>query len=145
VTIDPVDLRELRAFHAVKEAAFADHWGYAPEAFEDWLAPRRAHPGHDPGLWLVARHDGRIVGIAECSRQFGGGFVGALGVVRDARGRGIGDALLRRAFAELARRGEQVVRLGVDAANPTGATRLYERAGMRATAEYGVFEKPLGR
>jgi mycothiol synthase len=143
VTVEPADPGALREFHAVKEAAFADHWAHTPEPFEAWLTPRQAHPDHDPGLWLVARDGERVVGVAECSRQFGGGFVGALAVLREARGRGIGEALLRCAFAELARRGERVVRLGVDASNPTGATRLYERVGMRVTAEYAVFEKSL--
>jgi len=33
--------------------------------------------------------------------------------------------------------------LGVDAENPTGATRLYERAGMHVAYEAVAFEKPL--
>jgi hypothetical protein len=33
--------------------------------------------------------------------------------------------------------------LGVDAQNPTGATRLYERAGMHQVFEAVVYEKPL--
>jgi hypothetical protein len=33
--------------------------------------------------------------------------------------------------------------LGVDAANATGATRLYESVGMRAYAENVVWEKAL--
>ena len=35
------------------------------------------------------------------------------------------------------------VRLAVDAANPTGATRLYQRAGMHVAAEYVIYEKVL--
>jgi hypothetical protein len=35
------------------------------------------------------------------------------------------------------------VTLGVDTENPTGATRLYERAGMRVEKEDVVFEKEL--
>jgi hypothetical protein len=31
----------------------------------------------------------------------------------------------------------------VDAANPTGATRLYERAGMRVASEIIRYEKEL--
>jgi hypothetical protein len=33
--------------------------------------------------------------------------------------------------------------LGVDAQNPTGATRLYERAGLRVIKEDIVYEKEL--
>jgi hypothetical protein len=35
------------------------------------------------------------------------------------------------------------VTLGVDAANPSGATRVYEKAGMRVVEEQIVFEKVL--
>ena len=62
----------------------------------------------------------------------GKGFVRWLGVRADWRGRGIGLALLSRAFREFHERGERnASSLHVDTDNPTGATRLYERAGMR--------------
>jgi mycothiol synthase len=41
------------------------------------------------------------------------------------------------------RRGVRSVGLGVDAQNPTGATRLYERAGMHVVFEAIVYEKEL--
>jgi mycothiol synthase len=85
-----------------------------------------------------------VAGVIRCdATKFGGGFVGALGVRKPWRGRGIGMALLRRAFAEYQRRGAPHVSLGVDAQNPTGATRLYERAGMRVMTEDVAFEKSL--
>jgi len=33
--------------------------------------------------------------------------------------------------------------LGVDASNPTGATRLYQKVGMQVTVEDVVYEKEL--
>jgi ribosomal protein S18 acetylase RimI-like enzyme len=39
--------------------------------------------------------------------------------------------------------GETTVALGVDSENPTGATRLYERAGMRILWRADVWEKEL--
>jgi ribosomal protein S18 acetylase RimI-like enzyme len=71
------------------------------------------------------------------------GWIGALGVRDRWRKRGIGLALLQHAFAEFHRRGLTKVGLGVDASNPTGATRLYERAGMRVVAEDVTFVKEL--
>ena len=59
------------------------------------------------------------------------------------RQRGLGLALLRHAFGEFYRRGQPRVGLGVDAQNPTGATRLYERAGMHIAYEAVAFEKEL--
>jgi ribosomal protein S18 acetylase RimI-like enzyme len=52
--------------------------------------------------------------------------------------------LLSSAFADLSRRGVAEVRLNVDAGNETGATRLYERAGMTLRRQWLVYEKPLG-
>jgi hypothetical protein len=44
---------------------------------------------------------------------------------------------------EFYRRGQPRVGLGVDAQNPTGATRLYERAGMHVAYEAAAFRKEL--
>ena len=73
----------------------------------------------------------------------GGGWVGALGVRRAWRGRGLGKALLLQSFGEFHRRGLPRASLGVDADSPTGATRLYEQAGMHVELEQIVFEKAL--
>ena len=59
------------------------------------------------------------------------GWIGTLGVRPAWRRRGLGEALLRAAFAELFARGRRRVGLGVDTENVTGALRLYERVGMR--------------
>jgi GNAT superfamily N-acetyltransferase len=59
------------------------------------------------------------------------------------RRRGIALALLRTAFAEFHRRGIPRAELGVDAENPTGATRLYERAGMDVAFGWEFWEKEL--
>ena len=58
-------------------------------------------------------------------------------------GRGLGHALLLGVFGELYRRGFTRVGLEVDAASETGATRLYERAGMRVTRRYDWYERRL--
>ena len=59
------------------------------------------------------------------------------------RGRGLGRAILQHLFGIFYERGVPSVALGVDAANPTGATRLYESAGMNVTRNYVLFEKVL--
>ncbi|WP_201391081.1 GNAT family N-acetyltransferase [Ktedonobacter sp. SOSP1-85] len=71
------------------------------------------------------------------------GWVNTLAVAREWRGRGVGLALLQHAFGEFARRGLQRASLSVDAQNLTGATRLYQRAGMRKTREYLLLKKVL--
>jgi ribosomal protein S18 acetylase RimI-like enzyme len=64
--------------------------------------------------------------------------------VPEYRQRGLGQTLLQHTFAEFARRGFTAVGLGVDAENPTGAVRVYERAGMRVERTNLVFEKLEG-
>ena len=49
------------------------------------------------------------------------GWIGTLGVRPAWRRRGLGEALLRAAFAELFARGRRRVGLGVDTENVTGA------------------------
>jgi ribosomal protein S18 acetylase RimI-like enzyme len=53
-------------------------------------------------------------------------------------------ALLRRSFAMFAGRGVRRVILNVDAGNATGATALYERAGMRVVNRWDLWERLLG-
>jgi hypothetical protein len=37
----------------------------------------------------------------------------------------------------------KTIGLGVDAQNPTGATRLYQKVGMYAASEFVTYEKEL--
>jgi mycothiol synthase len=140
-TFRPVDARQ---FHQALNEAFTDDWGFVPMSFDEWKRFRLEASDADTSLWFLAWDDADVAGVIRCDgRKFGGGFVGALGVRRPWRGRGIGTALLRHAFIEYQRRGVPHVSLGVDAENPSGATRLYERAGMRVVSEDVVFEKEL--
>ena len=79
--------------------------------------------------------------------QVTGGLVpqiAELGVRPPWRGRGIGTALLRHSFADIARRGGSEVTLWVDSENATGAVGVYERVGMRAIVVTDVFQADLG-
>jgi mycothiol synthase len=135
---------DAREFHDAIAEAFADEWGFVPLPFEEWWEMRRSDESFDPDLWFVVRDGTRIAAYARCEAgRFGGGYVGMLGVRRAYRRRGLGLALLRCSFAEFWRRGIGRVCLGVDAENPTGATRLYERAGMHVVSEDVTFEKVL--
>jgi ribosomal protein S18 acetylase RimI-like enzyme len=134
---------DARAFHSAMHDSFVEEWGFMPVPFEEWQRTRLESPDTDVSLWFVAREGDEIAAVARCSRQDGGGWIGAIGVRKPWRKRGIGLALLRHAFGEFYRRGEPHVGLGVDAQNPTGATRLYERAGMRVVKEDVVYEKEL--
>ena len=144
VEIESLQPDEAEAFHAALDASFQDHWEHHTTPFEAWYERHSANPNFDPSLWFLIRSDGEIAAVArnEANRN-GGGYVGALGVRREFRGRGYAKALLYRTFAEFWDRGLPRVTLGVDATNPTGATHLYESVGMHVEAENVVYEKAL--
>jgi ribosomal protein S18 acetylase RimI-like enzyme len=71
------------------------------------------------------------------------GWIRSLGVRRRWRRKGLAMALLHHSFGEFYRRGKRSVGLGVDSENPTGATRLYERAGMHIAEVFDLCEKEL--
>jgi mycothiol synthase len=145
VTIRGYRADEAEAAYAADEEAFADHWEHRARTFEEWREQHLGRERFDPSLWWVAEADGEIAGIARCGWKRGGdwGWVDGLGVRRAYRRRRIAETLLKTAFAEFFRRGERRVALGVDAQSSTGATRLYEKAGMRVYWEAVVWEKEL--
>jgi len=134
--------RDERTAHAIVDEAFADHWGHVPRTYEEW-AKHRFGPTFDPELWFLALDGDEPAGAVLCHRSEGIGWVDTLAVRRPWRRRGLGSALLRHAFAELFQRGDHRIALGVDAASPTGATRLYEQAGMRVAQRYATYGKEL--
>lgn len=141
-TLDYPD--EARAFHAALEEAFANEWDHEPETFEAWHERRIVKRPFDPTLWFSVKSGADLAAVAVCdAHRFGMGWVGAIGVLEPWRRRGLGLALLRHIFGEFHRRGEKTIGLGVDAENPTGATRLYERAGMRVAWSAVFYEKEL--
>jgi ribosomal protein S18 acetylase RimI-like enzyme len=123
------------------EEAFSDHWGHAPHPYEFWETRMHGHDDFDPTLWLIAWAGNEVAGYSLCRYRQGIGWVATLGVRRPWRKQGLGMALLQQSFSEFYQRGEKVIGLTVDASNPTGATRLYERAGMKVANEYVFYEK----
>ena len=71
------------------------------------------------------------------------GWIRTLGVRRPWRQRGLGEAILLHSFGEFYKRSKTTIGLGVDAQNPTGATRLYQKVGMFAASEFVTYEKEL--
>lgn len=128
---------------AAMNAAFASHFGFHEETFEDWYAQQLADQTWDPTLELVAELDGRIVGASNNGVIDGKGWVFELGVVPELQGRGIGKALLRHSLAMFAAMGITAARLGVDSENITGAVQLYRSVGMEPSQEHRVVEKRI--
>jgi ribosomal protein S18 acetylase RimI-like enzyme len=55
----------------------------------------------------------------------------------------LGLALLQHTFRAYYQQGKDKVALGVDAESLTGATRLYEKAGMKVVRETNTYEIEL--
>ena len=126
--------------YACVEEAFAHEWTNQAE----WSERRFADPRFDPSLWIVARAGAEVCGVAlSMHGLFDMGFVNTLAVREPWRRRGLGLALLQNAFGLFWDRGERRVGLGVDSDNPTGARRLYKRAGMHVAWQADVYEKRL--
>ncbi len=141
IRLEPARHGEERAVFDVSEEAFADHWDHKPHDYDEWRQWMVETESYDPAVWLLARDGDEIAGISLLFIDPDEGWVGVLGVRRPWRKRGLGRALLLASFREIRERGKPRAVLGVDAANPTGATRLYESAGMRVVAESVAYRK----
>lgn len=142
LTVAPFRDGDGPAFHAALGESFQDEWGHSPFEYEEWRRARLEADDFDPNVWAVVRDGDDVAAVVRCDVfRFGGGWVGALGVREPWRRRGLGLALLHHTFRVFHARGERSVGLGVDSENPTGATRLYERAGMHVESESVTFEK----
>lgn len=142
---------DLRSVLRADYEAFRDHWGYLEQP-EEWLLAQWQHwiattEEFDPGLWLIACEGDEIAGVClstiKSPHNPDYGYVNSLAVRRPWRRRGLAIALLQQAFVELAERGKTGAQLHVDATNLTGATQLYERAGMRVARQTDWYEKQL--
>ncbi len=122
--------------------SFRDHWGSQPSEPERWAQFVGGELFRADLSRLALDADGRILGFALCNANpedwevqgFTSCYVGVLGVVRDARGRGIAPALLEGVMRATAAAGLERVVLDVDTESPTGALGLYERSGFVASS-----------
>lgn len=135
--------RDEQAVYEAYIESFTDHWDFAAPAFEKW-AEKTHMSTFDERWWMIARDSqGAVAGFALCRMREDLLFIEQVGVRRPFRGRGLALLLLQRMFAESFRAGQPHVSLGVDADNPSGAYRLYEKAGMKPDYEISIYEKPF--
>lgn len=136
VDITEVSNSGLRTVHEVIEEALTGHFGERVMPFEEWIEEQT----YDPGLWLLASVDGVPAGALTASPAEDRGWIDYLRVLAAYRGRGIAGALLRHSFARFTARGLGRVLVSVDSENATGATAVYERAGMRTVKAWDMWE-----
>jgi mycothiol synthase len=145
--------RDIETVWRVINTAFRDHWGAADVPFEEFVEFRIKVPHFRPELVVVAEDEtsGEMAGvcfnkidpewIAYTGRKEG--YVGTLAVLRDARRRGLGTALLAETMHLLRREGMEGVHLHADAENVTGAVRIYERLGFAIRKNSVAYRKVL--
>jgi mycothiol synthase len=139
---------DFEAVYRAIDEAFQDHFGYVEEPFETgfpkWKHRITSPDAYDPKLWFLAMDGDQIAGVAICKEKSNedpeSGWVRVLGVRRPWRRRGLGSALLIHSFSEFRRRGKKRAGLGVDSSSLTGATGLYEKAGMHVHRAYDSYE-----
>jgi predicted N-acetyltransferase YhbS len=117
---------EVRDLHADEARSIGDLLSRA--GFGPTVAGLIAFPRESPhGYVLVAERDGRPVGGVCCASFGASGWIGALGVLPEARRRGAGEALTRAASERLREHGAKTVLLyATDMGRP-----LYERLGFQ--------------
>ncbi|MGV9211252.1 GNAT family N-acetyltransferase [Micromonospora sp. RB23] len=145
VTVRPVrsdDDAELREFHRIHDIAFGDTPDHEPLSYDRWRARIGDVTAWDE--WFVAEVDGVLAGALQSSDQAldrQEGWVKSLSVLPAYRRRGVGAALLRRAFARYADKGRQFAGLGVDLTNQTAPLSLYRSVGLRETGWTDMYER----
>jgi mycothiol synthase len=133
--VGPGDERFRRTAHRVLNESFKDHFGNVQTTFEHWHEKRDKESTFDWSQLTLAERNGDPVGVMLCTSAFEDdehcGYVADLGVLAEARGRGIAKYLLRTQFAEDIRAGLVGTLLHVDTNNTTPALGVYESVGMR--------------
>ncbi|TPK89317.1 GNAT family N-acetyltransferase [Mesorhizobium sp. B2-4-12] len=113
------------ALHALLGDVFENR---ADEPFDDWWPRISGDLEFDPDLcFLVIDAKGRLAAAALCWMS---AFIKDLAVHPQARGKGIGEALMWQAFAAFRDRGAAHVDLKTNTVENAAAVRLYERVGM---------------
>lgn len=112
---------DIAACQALRRIVFIQEQGVSAEEEVDGLDPGATH--------LLARIDGRPVGTARLLEQGETGKIGRVCVLPEARGTGLGAALIRAAVAEFrSRPAIRKVKLGAQ----THALGFYEKLGFAA-------------
>lgn len=130
--------QDAEAWVEMFNQSFIDHWNHHDLTVEEFNY-YSAKPDYRNDLDLISvTGDGTFVAFCYCdisqeeNTRTGRneGWIGVLGTRRGFRKIGLGRAMLLAGLQRLKSAGVETAILGVDAANPSGALRLYESAGF---------------
>ena len=148
MTVVEADVGDVEVVRELRLAALAD----APDAFWRTHAEEADRPSawwrdrlRAGERWLIAELDGTPCGLAALGVGHGGRHdrphLASLWIAPAARGRGVGDALVRHVLTVARSEGAEAVTLEVGDANAP-AIALYRRHGFRPTGWTGRFLPP---
>jgi mycothiol synthase len=140
------------AMRVAKNEAFRDHWGVTPTPPEVWRSQftgREFCPGLSP--LAVDPATGQIVGLIVTHLRTGhtaatgrrDAHLADVATLRQARGRGIATALLATTLHAACDAGFDTASLNVDAENPTGALRVYEKSGFEVVDTWVAYGRAV--
>jgi ribosomal protein S18 acetylase RimI-like enzyme len=112
---------DLEAIRAVDDACFDEFWRHEGQDLKRGLTRGRC---------VLGAESGQVVGYTWCTIERGVGTLGRIAVVPDARGHGVGRALLDEALSHMLRDGAGAVSLCTQEHN-TASRALYASAGLR--------------
>ncbi|BCJ75007.1 N-acetyltransferase [Catellatospora sp. IY07-71] len=149
--------RHVEAARLVRNAAFADHWGFSERAADTWRHWITGTPAFRPGLSYVATADhpapadGGLAAILlahhyQADTQATGrseAWITVVGTRREHRRRGLAGALLAATLRQAQLDGFALAGLGVDADSPTGALGLYRSAGFAVEHRFARYVRPF--
>ncbi|HEX5018404.1 MAG TPA: GNAT family N-acetyltransferase [Actinomycetes bacterium] len=144
--VTPDDDEVMAQGYELYRDTFSEHHGSSDVSLKDYSDNWRGQESYDPDAWWFAYEGDRPVGMLMGDRrrvEQGDGYVRNVGVRKELRGRGIAKALLLTSFAHWRNVGCSGVQLGVDTANVTGATRLYESVGMTSMLSAIALEREV--
>ena len=148
----PAGEAEAEAWVAMHNETFAESQRTARLTIEEYRR-RLSAPFYEPGLDLLAvAPDGAFAAFCLCRQgmteekpQAVGkeGWVSLLGARREFRKMGLGRAMLLEGLRRLKAAGVETALLGVEADNPTGATKLYESVGFRKMLTWVQYQREV--
>lgn len=131
--------------HELDAESFASVPDYEPESLETFRREHLHAPDIDPSLSFVAERGGAAAGFLLARRwdEPAVGFVDLLAVHPDHQRRGVGRALLERAFAAFTAAGLTEAQLSVAGDNPP-ALALYAQVGLAPRFRFATYERGAG-
>jgi mycothiol synthase len=137
----PDDPAELLC--SLRNETLVEHWGFTPWSVEE-TRKMLTEGDRDPRLCFVAADDSGPVALSMCGiKRPPQGYLGPIGTLSRARGRGIAKALLRHSMHALARAGASQVVLWVDSDGQFKAARFYQREGFKTILRSVIYTREL--